>query len=370
MSASNSVRVLVDVSHPSHVHLFRHAIQDLEAQGHEVVVASREKGITTDLLDAYDVDHRPVSRQRSSRFRLLPEWAVREYKLVRLARAFEPDVVVSQFTPWAVHAAHVAGARSLVFTDDETAIEAVGQLTCPFATAIYTPRSFTTDLGPKHRRYRGYHQLAYLHPNRFEPDPDRLRSHGVDPTSRFFVLRFVTRPDQPEVAEAGFSDAARRDLVGYLARRGDVYVAADDGLPDDSAAQAIPVPPEHVHHLLAAADLYAGDSRTMALEAGILGTPTVGLTAASTAVFGHLQELESRYSLVLSYDAEDEAVVEAKNLAADPMAPERWAERRTQMLSDVVDVTSFMVETITHQGTREEAPTRGIQTQGPTHELA
>ncbi len=371
MTSSRSLRVLFDVSHPSHVHLFKHAITALDREGHEVVVTSREKEITTDLLDAYGIEHRPISKQRTSKLFLVPEWVIREYKLVQIARTFEPDVVVSHFNPCAAHAAHLSGARSLVFNDDEIATDVAGRITCPFTTYVYTPRAFSEDLGPKHRRYDGYHELAYLHPNRFDPSAEILGSNGVDPESRFFVMRFDSWEGHYDVGGSGFSAPAKRELISYLSDHGDVYLSTDCPLPDDVDAQELPVPPEHAHHLLAFADLYVGDSQKMAVEAGLLGTPSVrSKLFGSTNTLGHLAELESEYSLVLSFGTEDEAVVNAKNLAVDPMASERWAERREQMLADTIDVTAFMIETIYQQAGGRQEPAKHVQNGGPSYELA
>lgn len=371
MSTSKPLRVLVDVSHPSHVHLFRHAITELRRDGHEVVVTSREKDITTDLLDAFDIDHRPISKQRRSKFFLFPEWAIREYKLVQVAKRFEPDVVVSQFNPCAAHAAHLVGARSLVFTDDEMATEVAGRITHPFTTYIYTPRAFNADFGPKHRRYDGYHELAYLHPDRFEPSASVLESNDVDPTSTYFVLRFDSWEDHYDVGQSGFTTQAKRELVSFLGEHGDVYLSTECDIPSEVGAQSLPVPPEHVHHLLAFADLYTGDSQKMAVEAGVLGTPSIrSKLFASTETLGHIEELESKYSLVLSFGAEDEAVINAKNLAVDPKATDRWADRREQMLADTVDVTSFMVDTIRQQGDSQQQPAGKPRKGGASYELA
>jgi hypothetical protein len=46
-------RILVDIGHPAHVHLFRNAIKIWQAHGHDVTITSREKDITGTLLSAY-----------------------------------------------------------------------------------------------------------------------------------------------------------------------------------------------------------------------------------------------------------------------------------------------------------------------------
>lgn len=365
MTDAQTIRVLFDVGHPAHVHLFRHAIEALDRAGHETLVTSREKEVTTELLDAYDIDHRPLSAKGTSTVSLAAEWLVREARLVSVARSFEPDVVVSHLNPSATHAAQAVGATSVVFNDDEGVTRVAGRVTLPFADVVCTPIGFKDDLGPKQRRYDGVHELAYLHPNRFEPDPEVLRSAGIDPTAPFSVLRFVSWGAHHDVGQAGLSPAGKRELVEILAAHGDVYVSAEGAPSTDLAAEPVPVAPEEVHHLLAFADLYAGDSQTMALEAGVLGTPSVRSNSfAATETLGHFEHLEREYGLVHSIGDEDDALATVERLATDPSAGERWAERRERLLADTIDVTGFVLDVVQDAARREYAPPKA-----PSHDV-
>ena len=52
------MNILFDIGHPAHVHLFKNAIWKLEAKGHKVAITSREKDVTTSLLDYYGFEHK------------------------------------------------------------------------------------------------------------------------------------------------------------------------------------------------------------------------------------------------------------------------------------------------------------------------
>lgn len=353
MSRSGApVRALFDVTHPAHVHLFKHAIRELQAAGHETLVTSRRKEVTLDLLDAYEMDHQPISVKGGSKLGLALEWPLREVRLARLAREFDPDVVLSHINPAAAHAARFAGGSSIVFNDEEAGWNLTGRLIEPFASVICTPAGYSRDLGPKQRRYDGFHELAYLHPGRFEPDPDRLRAAGVDPDDPYFVLRFVSWGAHHDVGQSGFSRAAQRELVSFLDQYGDVYISTEGALPSSFAGHEIPVSPDAIHHLLAFADLYVGDSQTMAIEAAVLGTPTIRSNSfADRDTHGHMRTLDEEYGLVISTGDESHAVSRAKELATDPTAAARWETRRDRLLTDSVDVTGFMLDRIAEQAT-------------------
>ncbi|QLG64329.1 DUF354 domain-containing protein [Halorarum salinum] len=340
------MRALFDVSHPAHVHLFRHAIRELEADGHRVHVTSREKDVTTDLLDAAGIDHTVLSSHRGTLPGLAAEWTVREARTLTTAARFRPDVVVSHLNPPAVHAARLVGSPSIVFADSEP-VRVPVHLACPLASVVCTPRSFSKDLGRSHRCYDGFHELAYLHPDRFEPDRGILEASGVDPDARYFVLRFVSWEAHHDVGEGGLSLEAKRELVARLSEHGEVYVSSESELPPEFEPYRLPVPPEAIHSLLHFADLYVGDSQTMATEAGLLATPAVRSNSfVGDGDMTNFRVLDDEYGLVRSVADEERAVEKARSLATDPEADARWRRRLDRFLEEAVDVTGFMLDLI------------------------
>jgi predicted glycosyltransferase len=339
------MRVHFDVGHPAHVHLFKNAVRSLAGTGNRVAVTSREKEVTTDLLDAYGIEHTVLSSQGSGTFATVSEWGLRELRTLRFARRFDPDVVVSRLVPTAVHGAKAAGAASVVFADTEN-VEHVARVTAPLVDYFCTPESYRHDYGKHHRRHPGVQELAYLHPDRFEPDRELLRDHGVDPEEPYFVLRFVTNEAHHDADREGFGSATKRDVVADLSEHGTVYVSSEGDLPPGLDGHEVPVPPEAIHDLLAEADLMATDSGTMATEAALLGTPTVRYESpAAEGLLGAFVELES-HGLV--EQVTDEAAVKrrAVELATSPDAGRQWRERRDRYLEEATDVTDYMLEVI------------------------
>jgi len=198
------MRALFDVTHPALVHLFAPAAEALEAGGHDVTVAARGKDVTTDLLDAAGVPYAVVSHAGAG-------------PLSRIGELLERDRSRSTCPPnrsgrgresgrsAAVHAARLVGARAVVFDDSEHE-RLVAGLTHRFADVVCTPSGFDRDV-PNQRRYDGFHELAYLHPNRFTPDPAALQRHGVDPESSYAVVRFVAWDAHHDLGRRGFSPA-------------------------------------------------------------------------------------------------------------------------------------------------------------------
>ena len=341
------MRLLFDVTHPALVHLFTPAATALDDRGHDVTVAAREKDVTTDLLDAVDLPYVVASRAGSGPLSRVEELIERTRGLTAIARETQPDVVVSQVDPAAVHAARRVGARAVVFDDSEHERVAAA-LTHRFADVVCTPAGFDRDV-PNQRRYDGFHELAYLHPDRFTPDPDALRSHGVEPDSPYAVVRFVSWSAHHDLGRGGFSLAGKRRLIERLRSHGSVYITSEAPLPDDLSEHAAPVPPELLHDLLAFADCYVGDSQTMATEAAVLGTPAVRTNAfVGDGDMSNFRELEAEYGLLRSFADEDDAVDCAVAFLQSP--PTEVLERRRQRLLDAkTDVTAFLLDVIDAQ---------------------
>lgn len=346
----NRRRVLFDINHPAQVHLFRPAIQELRERGHETLVTSRKKEITTDLLDAYGIDHEPLSTAGSSTVSLIGELLVRETRLLRTARAFDPDKIVSRLSPAAAHVSQLLGCPNLVFTDTVVPSRLLRTLnygmTLPFVDTVCYPPDFDLPFAPDQRIRAGFHELAYLHPNRFEPDPDRLAAAGVSVDDPYFVLRFASWDAYHDVGKTGWSQDGKRELVSMLADHGTVYISSEAQLPPAFSEHELSIPPHLIHDLLSEATLYLGDSQTMATEAAILGTPAIRVNSkVDTHEMSNFIELKQR-GLLFSYVDERAALAKARDIVTGASEDGDWEAKRAQLVADKRDLTATMLDLI------------------------
>ncbi|MBZ0277176.1 MAG: DUF354 domain-containing protein, partial [Anaerolineae bacterium] len=182
--------ILIDVGHPAHVHLFRNAAWKWQQQGHNVLFTALDREVVVNLLDAYQLPFRVTCRRRKGKLALVRELLQRTLTTYRIALSFKPDLFISIGNPTVGLPARLMGKPYIALTDTEHATEQ-HLLFKPLATVIATPSVFTLDMGPKQIRYPAYHELAYLHPDEFTPDPTVLKSLGLTPDDRFFIVRFV-----------------------------------------------------------------------------------------------------------------------------------------------------------------------------------
>jgi predicted glycosyltransferase len=338
------MRALFDIVHPAHVHFFKHVIWGLEARGHQTRIVAREKDVTAKLLDRLGFTYETVGRSgKKSLFGQASELITRDAALVRIAREFHPDVIVTR-NPAGAQAGRLLGVTSVFDTDDGKAAGIHFWSAAPFAHVITTPDCTDEDYGRRHVKYPGYKQTAYLHPNHFTPDRSVLNELGVSPGERFFIVRFVSMVASHDVGEGGLPSAAKQEMLNKLEAKGRVFVTHEGTLPEELKRFAFPLPPDKLHDALAFADLLIGDSQTMAAEAAVLGTPSLRVSSW-TGRLAYLTELEARYGLTFAYrpDQVDALFAHLDRWLSEPTLRETLAPSHARLLSEKVDMADWMI---------------------------
>lgn len=354
----SSRRIVVTIQHPSNVHFFRNAIAEFEARGDDVDVFARHKDIACDLLETYDIEYELLAGSADGLYELARVQARYEYEILKRVHEREPDVLLAVSEPAITHASTCFDCRSILFTDTEHAT-VQNYLAYPFADLIATPESYWDDLGSSQIRYPGYHQLAYLHPDRFSPDPGVLDHLDAEEDDRLVVLRLVSWNAAHDVGQEGLDDVEA--IVDRLERAGArVLISAEGEIPPSLEDRRIDLPVHAILDLLAYADLFIGESGSMAIESAVLGTPTIYVSSLSAGV---LEELEERYGLLFSHERSPPPQVLLEE-ATSVLERDRsvWETRRQRLLDETVDTTAFLVEVVDRALADREDATGGLRT--------
>ncbi len=333
------MRILIDILHPAHVHFFRNFHAEMTERGHEVFITARDKDRSVELLRAYDLPYREISQQKDG-YGLAVEMGQRTARLMRVMRAVRPDVMTGIMGPSIAVAGRLLGVPSVVFYDTEFATQ-TNRVVFPLAHSVCTPDCYQAKVRGRHRQYRGYHELAYLHPNRFQPDPARVAEFGVDPDEPYSIVRFVSWQAVHDRQELGLTAKQKQHLVEVLQRRGRVLISSEAPLSGDLAELEVRGPVAGIHHLIAHAQLVLGESATMSSEAAVLGVPAVFI---ATTGRGYTDDEERRYGLVRHFtDTQyDVAVSDIEDLLATPRSV--WEAARQRLLDEKIDVTQWMID--------------------------
>jgi hypothetical protein len=332
--------ILIDLGHPAHVHLFRPAAREWEKQGHRVLFSALDREMILRLLDEYKLPYRVTYKRRRGKLAKVIELLGRTASTLGIALRFRPGLFVSFGNPTVGLPARLLGKPYLALTDTDHATEQHA-LFMPFATVVATPEVFRRVLGPKQRRYAGCHELAYLHPAEFMPDPAALAPLGIQPGERYFMVRFVAWDATHDVGAHGFSLAEKRDLLRELGQYGRVLLSVEGDVDPEFASLVTPFPPEKVHHYLAFAALYVGEGGTMATEAALLGTPSVFVSTLKAGIWDVLRE---RYKLLYTAPGGEAAFAAVREVLALADAHAVWHERRAKLLSEMINPTPWLVE--------------------------
>jgi len=210
------MRVLFDITHPAQVHFFGNVIRLLRKNGHQVVITTREKDVAISLLKALGMEHLCLSREGTGLVGMAGELLQRYARVLAVARAFQPDVMVAEAGVSIGLVGLLLGIPRVVFESAEHArLQQV--LGLPFATSIFTDITYRKQCGARHRRFRGVWVYSHLAPQYFKPDPARLRRAGVDPDQPYIVLRTVAWSAAHDIGLRGSSHKELQDVVNRLA---------------------------------------------------------------------------------------------------------------------------------------------------------
>lgn len=321
----------IAVRHPEHVHFFSNPARELLDRGHDVRVYARENGHTAELLEHYGLPHELLAREGASTLSLVGGHALYEGRLAAAARREGVDVLASVGGRAVSHVAPLVGARSVTFVDWEGGF--VDDAVAALSDVVCTPDHLDAEFGPGQVRYSGLHELSYLHPENFQPSAAAVRGVGLDPSESLFVVGFRDREGQ--------SGAVAERVVDTLEGRGTVVYAHESAAAGRGDRHTVPA--TEAHHTLGHADMYVGDSGTMATEAATLGTPSIRLREGMTPE-PRCELLQREYGLLYSTADADALLDEVRSIATDPGATDRWRHRREGLLDDTVDVAAFVTD--------------------------
>ena len=341
--AGKIMKVLFDMGHPADVHLFKYIMGNLEKDGHEIKICVREReNIVKRLLDLYGFNYESLERNVPGLFNKAVTMFKNDYKLLKISKKFNPDVYVSLASPYSAQVSKILGRQSITFTDSEPTGLMLA-LTMPFTDVIITPSRFTRDLGKKQIRISGYKELAYLHPNWFEPKSDVLEAIGISRNDPYVILRFSAFDASHDIGIKGFSLEDKRRLVKELSKYATVFISSEISLPKDLEKYSLDIPEHRMHDALYYASMLVGDTQTSTTEAACLGTPAVRCNSfVGQNDMSNFIELEETYGLIFNYNTPEKAIEKSIELIQRRGLKEKWISKKEKLYRDKIDVTAFM----------------------------
>ena len=216
----------------------------------------------------------------------------------------------------------------------------------PFYSNVVCP--YVCDAGKWEKKkigYSGYQKLTYLHPNYFTPDKKVVEKYFPVDESPYYIIRFAKLAAHHDVGVKGFSIEVARKVIDILKSKGRVFITSEDTLPEEFEQYRLRINPLDIHHVMAFATLYIGDSQSMAVEASMLGVPALRFNDfVGKKKIGVMEELEHVYGLTYGISSHEPQQLYDKiqELIAIPNLREEFQSRRQRMLDEKIDVTAFL----------------------------
>lgn len=343
------MNILIDIGHPGHVHLLRNVAKELEGKGHRIYYSVRDIPVAKHLMEHYGM--KPWLDLGGKKDSLLGKALTVAHQDVEILRFVRKNHIGLGLSSGLVlsHVSKLSKMRSFVFDDDDDAVEPLSvKYEHPLSNVVFTPDCIRRKT--KHAvYYAGTHELAYLHPHRFTPDPSVLQRAGIQNGERFFIMRFVALKGHHDVGQQGLTMVQKKALVELLKPHGRVIITSERAIEPEFEQYRLPVPPEDIHSLMAYSSMFLGDSQTMTSEAAILGVPALKCnTFAGRLSVPNM--LEKRFDLCYAYtpDCFDEMYHRIGQLLSKPQDALRyeWNQKRQRMLNELVDPTAFFLNYI------------------------
>lgn len=363
------MKVLFMISHPAHFWMFKYTIDNLKRDGHKVVIVIRPKDVLEQLcvnagIDFYKVKNRP---KKWGMFGLAIFLIEKIFEVLHIARKEKPDILIGSDGVLAVVGKLIRKPAFECYEDDAEAIALYAKMFFPIYTGVICPECCSAwKWADKKIAYPSYHELGYLHPNQFTPSREKVEQYGIDTSKPYILVRFAQLTAHHDVGIHGINTEIAERMIEMLKQHGRIYITSERLLEPQFEQYRIHINPLDMHHVMAFASLYIGDSQTMAAEAGVVGTPFVRLNDF-VGRLSYLHELEAptdftprsdgyvpkidahvpddvHYSLGYGHKTAD---VEGFFASI-----QRWldtqdrkaicAERRAKMLSEKVDYAKFL----------------------------
>ncbi len=334
------------ISHPAHYHMFKHTICNLRDAGNRVISVIRPKDVLEQLCINDGFEYLKV-KDRPKKWGMLGlAWSLmgKTIEVTKIVRREKPDMLIGSDGVLA-YVGKLYGIPAFECSEDDAeAIHLYARMFFPFYTGIICPECCSAWKWDKKKiGYKSYHELGYLHPNQFTPS-EEIASKYVDVKKPYVLIRFAQLTAHHDVGIHGMTTEIAQYVIDMLKMQFEhIYITSERSLEPQFEQYRIAINPIDMHHVMAFASLYIGDSQTMAAEAGVLGTPFVRFNDF-VGRLSYLNELEREYNLGYGHKTHDvEGFYKSIQTWLDtPNRKEICAERRDKMLTEKIDYAKFL----------------------------
>lgn len=337
------MNIIIGITHPKHIHMFKHFIWQMESRGHRTLCLVNDKELVSFFLEKYGFNSIHIGRNKAKLTGKLMQIPGLLLKTLLISLSFKPDIYIGQAFMHFAYVSRILRKPFLILEDTEVAKQ-LHRFVIPFSDVVFTTSYFQRSLGKREIKLKCNYELFYLHPGYFKPSSDALKHFGLDPQDRFTIVRFVSWDAYHDIGISGLSKENKIKAVETFAQYGKVLLSSETDPPDELKQFQVKILPDKMHDLMYYATLYYGESATMAAESACLGTPAIYLDEHGR---GYTDEMEELYGLLFNYktSAQDQtdSIAKGEELLKTTDIKENWQQKRELMLKDKLDINAFLI---------------------------
>lgn len=153
----------------------------MKGKGHSLFV-SVKKNVSSaiNLLNLYNIPFVQIGNKSDSIGGKAFSQIQFDFQVYRFIKKNQIDIGIGTSITNA-HVSKISKMKSIIFDDDDDKVQPLFvKYAHPFCNSLLSPDALTGKRKQKETiYYPGYHELAYLHPSRFKPDPTILDDVGL-----------------------------------------------------------------------------------------------------------------------------------------------------------------------------------------------
>lgn len=341
-----SMKILIDINHPAHVHYFKNFIKIMKKRGADVLVVARDRDMVISLLEAYNIEYVNRGTGANGFVGKLIYMIKADIFMLRLALKFKPDLFLSFGTPYAAQTATLLNKFHIAITDNDYAGRFTYWSVVPFSKYIITSQSAFKNFGKKHVKVDSNIKLLYLHPNYYRQlDKSYLNYLNIGENEKYIIVRFVAYNAYHDWSFGTLSVNQKVELICMLEGYGKVFISSESELPEELKKYSLKIPPTIIHDVIKNASFFIGQSGTMATEAALLGTPSVFIASKNENIDGVLKKFED-ISMMRIVRYADKQIDEIKQIVDDSNFRDKAKFYNSVVkpyIAEKIDLTDYLV---------------------------
>ncbi len=299
----------------------------------------RDKDITKQLADAADIEYELVSKAQTGILGNATELISNIFKFNRLTKKNNIHIWFSKYGAVNIASRLNAVPNYSFNDDDEDIVPLIAYTSYPFANKVFcTNWTRSKRFADKVIHYPSFHELFYLHPNRFQPKS--IEEIGLADLSSLPIalIRLSSLQAHHDVNVSGIDNKILDQLINMLAPTHRILISSEGELPQKYQHLRFNISITDIHHVLFHAALLISDSQTMTAEAAVMGTPNLRVSSFKGKI-GYLDALESfglSHSVLPTDKNISEHVFKLIHTNKNNMK-----DKRTTMLTHTIDPVPF-----------------------------